>query len=434
MIKKLKFKFVMINMILVGIVLLLVFSIVFGNTYRTGKEEISHALEMAVSDAMEERDMPVNIGIAPDKNRQPESMKASGYDGKPVSYAAVVVQAEEDGSFSQVPLSMGQNASMEQELLERAVQSSLEGDADFGRLTDMGLFYRKVQSESGWLIAFADAGHFDDTVSEMALTVIVLFILCMAALFLISLTLAKVAVAPVRKALEQQQRFVADASHELKTPLTVILANSEILLEQYGPDAEGAGKWIESTRQEAVHMKRLVEDLLFLAKSDEETAHREFSKESISLSDVAAGVALQFEPMIFEAGAQLQMEIKNDIYMKADATQIRQLVHILLDNAVKYAAPVNDKSRIVLKLSEEGGKISLSVANTGERLSDEDMEHIFERFYRSDKARTSEGGFGLGLSIAKTIAEKHNGHIKAQSGEIAELQSAGTKFTVVFSR
>ena len=181
-------------------------------------------------------------------------------------------------------------------------------------------------------------------------------------------------------------------------------------------------------------MKRLVEDLLFLAKSDEESAHRELSKESISLSDVAAGVALQFEPMIFEAGAQLQMEIKNDIYMKADATQIRQLVHILLDNAVKYAAPVDDKSRIVLKLSEEGGKISLSVANTGERLSDEDMEHIFERFYRSDKARTSEGGFGLGLSIAKTIAEKHNGHIKAQSGEIAELQSAGTKFTVVFSR
>jgi len=167
-------------------------------------------------------------------------------------------------------------------------------------------------------------------------------------------------------------------------------------------------------------MKGLVEDMLFLAKSDatrDPIPHMPFN-----FSDTVWSCLLPFESVAFEKGVTLDSEVAPDLTLKGDSGQMKQLVSILLDNACKYAG---SPGRVFLKL-EGGEKITLSVQNTGDPIPPEDQEHIFERFYRADKARVhSEGGYGLGLAIAKTITESHRGRIEVQSDA-----EHGTTFTV----
>ena len=172
-------------------------------------------------------------------------------------------------------------------------------------------------------------------------------------------------------------------------------------------------------------MKELVNNMLFLAKSDGEEVKILFSE--VSLTDLVTDSSLQFEPVAFERGIVVETDIAEGISMQGDTTQLRQLIHILLDNACKYA---DENGRVDVRLYEHNNAIKLEVANTGKPIPPEDLPHIFERFYRSDKARTQQnqaGGYGLGLAIAHSIVTKHKGTINATSNS-----ASGTKFTVTF--
>ena len=230
-----------------------------------------------------------------------------------------------------------------------------------------------------------------------------------------------------------RREFTANVSHELKTPLTVILANLRILLSHKDATIRDELQWVESTQEEAGRMKKLVENLLFLARSDAKSTPMLYS--TFSFSDLILGCLLTFEPVAFEQGVMIEDEISDDIFISGDAPQIRQLVAILLDNACKYAgiADVLEKSgssdkKVTVTLTSENEKIKLTVHNTGKAIPEEDLPHLFERFYRTDKSRArTDGGYGLGLAIAQTIAKNHHGKIT-----VVSAKNLGTSFTVTF--
>ena len=206
----------------------------------------------------------------------------------------------------------------------------------------------------------------------------------------------------------------------MKTPLTVILANLGVLLSHPDESIAENRRWVEGSREEAVRMKGLVEDMLFLARSDADQAPMVTGE--VNLSELLWGSLLSFEPVAFEQGVTLHSTVEPDLLRQGAAAQLQQLFAILLDNAVKYAG---EHGEIWVDLRRKEGKLVLSVRNTGEPIPPDCLPHIFDRFYRADAARTRErGGYGLGLAIAQRIAERHGGSIAAESG------AGGTEFRV----
>ena len=248
-----------------------------------------------------------------------------------------------------------------------------------------------------------------------------LFLGSMIIILFISLGLSWLAVKPVKKAWEQQKQFVADASHELKTPLTVILANNNIMMSHKSSTVEQEQKWLESTEDEAQHMKQLIDQMLFLAKSD--AGENQLQLSEVNFSEIVEGSALNFEPVAFEKEVLIDTEIAPDITIDGNQTQLNQLAHILIDNAVKYS---DENSVIRIILSKKNDTVEFSVNNRGNVIAKEDINHIFDRFYRAEKSRTTKG-YGLGLSIAQNIVQNMNGKLTVQSN-----QTDGTTFTAVF--
>lgn len=224
-------------------------------------------------------------------------------------------------------------------------------------------------------------------------------------LFLLALKLSLVIVRPVEEAFERQNRFIADAGHELKTPIAVIQANADVL------EAEtGATKWLSYIKTETRRMDTLVKDLMFLTAMEKGS---ESGKENVDLSLVVRGSALPFEALAFEKGMTLDIEVDEGISVRGSSFQLEKLVSILLSNAVKYG---EENGTIAVSLSEKHKNAVLRVRNTGIGIEESEKEKIFERFYRVDKARSRAGGsYGLGLAMAKDIASAHHGKLAVES-------------------
>lgn len=323
-------------------------------------------------------------------------------------------------------LSRFNTASISQDVLEQAGEQLAGADEGFGSLSDLGLFYMKRQAGGVMYLAFADMGSASGW-RALAATLAVVEIAALAVFLVISLFFSRWALRPVARAWTQQRRFVADASHDLKTPLTVILANTSIALEHPERSVASQSQWLESTQHEAEAMQGLVGDLLTLAKIDEEEAAAQSGAarpalEEVDLSDVIEGEVLQFESVAFERGVKLGSQVEPGIKLRGNEQRLRRLAGTLIDNACKY---VDDGGAVDVALSRAGKQAKLEVRNTGAPISPEDLPHVFDRFYRADKARTGGvGGHGLGLAIARAIAEEHGGALTASS-----TQAEGTAFT-----
>ena len=275
-------------------------------------------------------------------------------------------------------------------------------------------------------VIFGDISSFSAAFRSFLLSLAGVLLAAVALFFLLSFWLARWALSPVEKAWDQQNRFVADASHELKTPITVILANLDILRTHKDETVQSQMRWIRNTREEAERMRELIEDLLFLAKNDASALKEQMSE--IDLSDLSEDRALNFEAVAFEKGVSLESSISPGLKLTGNEGQLKQLLTILLDNAVKYAGQDGHVKISLSPCQEKNGKnaVRIVVNNTGEAIPPEDLEHIFERFYRADKSRfRAEGGYGLGLSIADSIVRLHRGRISCES-----TKKDGTTFTV----
>lgn len=235
--------------------------------------------------------------------------------------------------------------------------------------------------------------------------------------YVIAQKISQTIVEPVEESFEKQKQFVSDASHELKTPLAVIEANADVL-----QDKNGDNKWIGYIQNEVQSMNKLVNDLLTLAKM-ENTNNDNYQKFDLS-KEVQMEVAV-FESIIYEKEIVLKQNIEEGVFFNGESEDIKHIVSIILDNAIKHT----DKNKeIIVNVEKEKNDIKIMIMNQGEPIAEEDREKIFERFYRIDKARNrNEKRYGLGLAIAKEIVEKYKGSIKADS------QNGYTSFIVKFA-
>ena len=396
MIKKLRKKFVLINMSLVSVVLLVVFCAVCFSSYQRQQSFTMGALMQAAM-------RPVGDGSPPrfEIGRHPPD--------RPMQIMPVfTVELDAGGAVRTV---RGENVSVDGSAVDEIVREALADNNPSGTLPAYHLRYLKKGEGDGMVVAFADTTSESASMRNLVLTSLLVGVGALCAFFFVSLFLARWALRPVERAWGQQQQFVADASHELKTPLTVILANMGIVLSHRGERVEQESKWLENTQAEALRMKGLVDDLLFLAKSDAMKAPLQFSE--FDLSDAVWSSVLPFESLAFERGVELDSEIAPGVRLVGHEGQLKQLTAILTDNACKYAGP---DGRVFVRLQKEGEAARLSVHNTGEPIPAESLPHLFERFYRVDKSRAQQcGGYGLGLAIAKSIADTHRGRLTVES-------------------
>ena len=258
------------------------------------------------------------------------------------------------------------------------------------------------RSDGTWQVVFSDLNSYPTPVDQILLTVsftIFGFLL----LGFVSLYLSRYITKPALDAISREKRFVSDASHELKTPLTAIRSNAQVLQRQIAPN-----RYLDYILSETKRMDDLIQNLLGLAKLDNNPSFKGFDK--INLSTICDEMVLTYESLAYEEGKLITSDISEDINIEGQEVQLRQLVTILLDNAIKHSL---NSGSIQISLKQFKKEAVLKISNPSQSYSPDIMTNLFERFYQSEKSRQDTSSFGLGLAIAKAIVDRHHGSIKA---------------------
>ena len=274
---------------------------------------------------------------------------------------------------------------------------------------------------SGYIIGFYDMTAQQKVLERLILTFVVVSLLMIAIIYFISRFLTERSIQPIKEAFMKQKQFISDASHELKTPLAVIQTNVDVLLSN---DSSEHSKWLTYIKLEVERMRHLTNNLLYLTQMENSEENQQF-KRTFNLSERLEHLLLGFEVLAYEKHIDFSSEISPDVYLYGNSEQIVQVFMILFDNAIKFT-PEKGSIQLVCKVSTH--QIKLTLHNSGEGIPEADLPFIFDRFYRVDKSRSrSDNSYGLGLSIAKTIIEQHNGKITCESSV-----NTGTTFTIKF--
>jgi len=396
MIRKLRLKFVVICMALVSAVLAVVLLTVYRSAARNIEDLSQQVLEEVIT-------QEPSLGGMFFPNLRPGGAE----DRVLLPYFTVAVWKNGD-SHTAFPTGGTYDALEGSEELAEVLKLCLEQDRTQGTIAEYGLRYLRRPNGIYENIAFVDISMEQAALRGIMHSYVQIALIALALLLVVSILLSRWATRPVERAWRQQKQFLSDASHELKTPLTVILSNAELL--ESAPLAERPARWADNIHAESVRMKSLVEEMLTLARADNQTRPPE--QEAVSLSDIAGDCLLSFEPVAFEAGKTLTGDIDPDLWVLGDAPRLRQLLSVLLDNAVKYSPP---GSTLTLTAQRIDRSARLTVSNPGEPIPTEQLPRLFERFYRADASRGEQSGFGLGLPIAAAIAAEHRATLKAES-------------------
>ena len=389
MIKKLKIKFICINMTIIAAMLFVIFGMIVTTTSANLERESIAFMQIAAKNSF----LPGRPGELPEETRIPFFSVKIDKNG--------IVSAD-GGSFFDLS---------DRAMLEEIVNTAFYSDEKTGTIKSYNLRFLKDENPSGTTIVFADISSERATIINLAKTCAAIGIISFGVFFGISILLARWAIKPVETAWKQQKQFVADASHELKTPLTVILTNAELLQSEDCSETE-RNSLSDNIYSMSKRMRGLVENLLDLARADNGTSKMVF--ERINFSDLVYESILPFEPVYFENGKNLYYRLDKDINICGSADYLKQTVEILLDNANKYSF---ENTAVRVELIKKEKHCILSVKSEGEHISKENLKNIFKRFYRVDEARTGGEGYGLGLSIAESIVKEHKGKIWAESRE-----------------
>ena len=297
----------------------------------------------------------------------------------------------------------------DREYIESIVNAALASEHNTAQLEDYQLRFLKEKSPRGYTIVFSDTTTESATLKNLYSICVLIFFVAMGVFLGVSILLSNWVIKPVAVAWDQQRQFVADASHELKTPLSVIMANAELLAnEDTVPDDRR--KFSRNSLSMTYQMRTLVENLLEMARVDNGTLKMQFA--ALDFSELVRDAVLSFQLLYEEKGQTLQNAIPEGITLQGSERHLYQVLDVLLDNALKYSVAEGHTN---VELKRIGHSCLLTVSNTGEPISKEDLKNIFKRFYRADKARSLNGSYGLGLSIAESIVEAHKGKIWAAS-------------------
>ena len=293
--------------------------------------------------------------------------------------------------------------------VRQIVDAAMHSEGETGTLQEQDLRYFKAMNPRGFTIVFADTTTEAATLKNLVYSCLGIFLVTMVVFLGISVLLSHWAIKPVATAWDQQRQFVADASHELKTPLSIIMANAE-LLQGEDADAQAHKQYAANILGVTYQMRSLVENMLEMARVD--NGSLKMSSADVDFSQLAEDAALSFQLLYEEKGLQLQYSGQPDLHVSGSEQHLYQVLDVLLDNAQKYT---RNGSLVRVELTHTGRYCLLRVENPGDPISQEDLKNIFKRFYRADKARTMDGSYGLGLSIAEAIVRAHKGKIWAES-------------------
>lgn len=406
MIAKLRKKFILVIMLCVMSTISIALGSLFVINYISYKRNVNNFLERELdmySGFREER--------LPDKNRREDNdiFSFNMFDDKPMHFLpSVCITLDYSGSVIESKINY---LELSDEDIDKLANTIVTSKQKRGSVSSFGLEYLSITEDNYTYIVAADNSFESGNIRNLFILCIISFMISFFVFFAISVLLSTWILKPVEKSWQQQNRFVSDASHELRTPITVILANLNILSSKKDDLIKTQYQWIDNTKEEANRMKQLVDELLFLARSDDSQNKLVFSK--IDLSELLLSRILSFEALAFEKGIRLDYDISDDLNIIGHEGNVKQLISILLDNAMKYCG---DKGSVYLKAFSLKDRTYVLVKNSGDLIDAEDLKHIFERFYRTDKSRSrTEGGYGLGLAIAKTIVDNMHGKISVLS-------------------
>ena len=404
MLGRLKLKIVLLTVIPVMLLISVILVTMAVNGYTASKNDIEMTLTMSLEERTDK----------PSKPQQPS--KPAGSHERIGAY--IKVELDADGNIVSI---VGKGFELDDEALTTVIEKAQGSEKQCDILYSEKVMFKKRLVNDRLLISFADTSMMDNFMYKTVLTSVLLWLVSCILMVLIGIILSGIIISPVKDAWERQKQFIADASHELKTPLTVIIANNNILLSHRDSTVDDQLQWIESSAEESLHMKKLIDNMLFLARADE--GKEKITLASTSISEIAEKTVLHFEPIAFECGITLDSDIVGGLMLNSNEVLLSQLLQTLTDNAIKYC---ERDGNVFVSLSSQGNTVRFTVTNPGYLTSD-DIEHIFDRFYRSDASR-SDNGYGLGLAIAKSITDSLGGNISVTS------QGGRVTFTLEFKQ
>lgn len=412
MFKQLRNKFLILNLVIISIMMVIAFSSIYLITYNNINRDIDAELRR-ISD--------FNRRL----NEGPREMNRD-FDNKEAP-------PDRSLSFTLITDSKGTITSsfsvfeMGEAFYEAAKQEALSQNTNKGKFKLDGYYWTfiKVPHLYGYKLVFLDITSQQSILTNLIYTFLLVAFAMLIVIFFISRFFANKAIMPIKEAFDKQRQFIADASHELKTPLAVINTNVDALLSNSEDSINNQSKWLHYIKSEVERMTKLTNDLLYLTQMDYSDMKMIFS--DFNLSETVESVILTMEAVIFENDILLNYDIEPNLITHGNNEQIKEVVMILLDNALKYTNP---KGKVDVALKKSHNSIVLSVTNTGKGIPEEHIDKIFDRFYRIDKSRSrNSGGYGLGLAIAKAIVDQHGGKISARS-----ILNESTTFSVELPR
>lgn len=451
MFKKLRNRFLLMNMVIITIIMLVAFATIYVITYQNVRRDIGMELER-VSEFYHKDGGPGKQSPGKGSGQGGASLAQTGSGGKTGSLSGTGGSAAQiQGSRGiggelpatgdtdqrhpreggQIPppelsvsfelktdrewnlLSKNTRFDMEDTFYETAKEEAASKPVRNAQFTLEGTrwAYSVQQTPSGYSIVFLDVTAQLKIITNLIYTFSIVALVMLAVIYLTSRYFANRSIEPVREAFDKQKQFIADASHELKTPLAVINTNADVLLANSDETIRSQSKWLQHIKSETERMKTLTNDLLYLTQMDDARGLMIFVP--FDLSEAVESVILTMEAVIFEKELSFTYDIEPRLTVTGSSEQIKQVVMILLDNAIKYTNP---RGSIHLSLKKQHNHLLLRVTNTGEGIAPEHLDNIFDRFYRVDASRSRKhGGYGLGLAIAKSIVEQHKGKISVKS-------------------
>lgn len=431
MFQKMRNRLLLINMIILSLIMITAFTTIYLVTYSSMQRENEQKLSAIPMSSGFNSQQDTELSASEGQNADNSFVRS--YSALPVDYSnSFMIALNDDGSINEVVSPI--------DLPEEAYYEALEAwkQAPSGRITLEGRQWQyktsstiearlmkingkeQVTEEEHNYIVFLDITDSLNSLTRLLITFLIVGIFMIAVLFIASLYFANRSIKPIEEMWNKQKQFVADASHELKTPLFAIHSNMAVLRSNAGATVESQAKWLDYIDSETGRMGKLIGDLLYLAKA--ETVEEAFLP--FDLSALAENAVTFIEAVIYEKGIRLNCSLTPQAIVSGDEEKLRQVIFILLDNAVKYTEKDGVVEVSVIKTKHH---IKFVVSNSGNPIPKDQLSKIFERFYRVDPSHSSEG-YGLGLSIAKTIVGRSGGEIEAQSS------TDKTTFTVTFKK
>lgn len=403
-------RFVQFNMLLIGIVLAVMVAVIAGYMTRDYYTSLRGTMEQVVAPLRFFSLPPEGRPEKPEFQERPEDIQRKDI--------LTVFYSRENDSYTL----LSNSEVFSQEELPSLLHTIVSQEKNFGILYSQDAIYYR-SGKTPYRIAIASTDYIVHSVVNLVLVLLAVWVGAMLLFLLISIKLSAVAARPMEEAMQREKQFVADASHDLKTPLSVILANNSILMENHENKVGDLRRWLDSTQEAAKRMQKLIAEMLTLA--DVERQDVPLVREEVDLANIAMKADLELESVAFEKNVTLEDDLPDRCMVTGNADYLLRIVMSLLENALKYEP---SGGRVSIHLTQSKKKTVLSVCNQGSRIADEDLPHVFDRFYRSDKSRTnSAGSFGLGLAITKEMVERLGGTISVTSS-----QEEGTVFSVTF--